>query len=145
MNTNPTVSPSTIRTIKSEPGRDNISYFKTHLSEQKEEYKQEIARLQKTHDEQTYKLCSELEKSSSLLHQYKLELDSMRIILNKKVKTDNNDLSATQDLQTKNTELTTENTKLKKDLSLLTTKYQTLFNEMQDARQYVMKIISNLD
>ncbi|CAF5025481.1 unnamed protein product, partial [Rotaria sp. Silwood1] len=48
-------------------------------------------------------------------------------------------------LQTKNIELTAENTKLKNELTILTTKYQKLSKEMQDAQQYVLKMIVHLD
>ena len=148
MNINPPIPPIIIRTVKSEPDHDNISRFKSDLIQQKQEYEQEVIRLQKTHDEQIFKLCNELEKSSSLLHQYKSELDSMRLSLNlkeKQLKTKNNELTSYQDSQTKMTELTAENTKLKQDLTVLTTKYETLLNEMQDTRQYVLKMIASLE
>jgi hypothetical protein len=146
MDINRTVSSSIIRTVKSQLGHDNDR--SRDLIEQRDEYKQEITRLKKTHDEQIYKLCKELEKSSLLIHQFKLELDSMRVSFNlkeKQLKNKNNESFSNQDLQTKNIQLITENTKLKKELSLLTTKYQTLFNEMQDAREYVLKMIASLD
>jgi chromosome segregation ATPase len=138
---NSTVSPSLIRIVKTEPGI--IIDSSRELVEQKEEYEQKMNRLQKNHDEQIYKLCYELEKSSLLIHQFKLELDSMRLKLNQK----ENQLtqSSIQDLENKNIELTTENTKLKIQLTELTSKYQILFNEMQDARQYLLSMIDKLD
>jgi hypothetical protein len=53
--------------------------------------------------------------------------------------------SSIQDLQRKNIELISENNKLKNKLTVLTTKHQILFNEMQDARQYVLNMIAGLD
>jgi hypothetical protein len=138
---NSTVSPSLIRIVKTEPGI--IIDSSRELVEQKEEYEQKINRLQKNHDEQIYKLCYELEKSSLLIHQFKLELDSMRLKLNEKEK--QLIQSSIQDLENKNIELTTENTKLKIQLTELTSKYQILFNEMQDARQYLLSMINKLD
>ncbi len=140
MNMNPTVSPSLIRIVKTEPGI--IIDSSRELVEQKEEYEQEINRLQKSHDEQIYKLCHELEKSSLLIHQFKLELDSMRLSLNQKEKQLKQ--SSIQDLENKNIELITENLKLKNQLTELTSKYNILFNEMQDARQYLLDMISSL-
>ncbi|CAF3250186.1 unnamed protein product, partial [Rotaria sp. Silwood2] len=82
MNINPINSSGTVHIVKSESGRDNNSRYKSDylrdLIKQKKEYEQEIARLKKAHNEQISKLCTELEKSSSLSYQYKLELDSMR-------------------------------------------------------------------
>jgi hypothetical protein len=148
MNINPTVSSSILRIVKCEPDLDHIVQFNNNFScdinGQKEEHEQEINRLQKTHDEQIYKFCHELEKSSLLIHQFKVELDSMRVSLTQKEMQLKNQ-SSNQDLQTKNLELVTENTKLKNELSLLTTRYQTLFNEMQEARQYVLNMITSLD
>jgi ABC-type phosphate transport system auxiliary subunit len=147
MNINSTVSSSIIRTVKSESGLDNTSGLLCDLIKRNQEYEQEIIRLQKTHDQQIYKFCNELEKSSLLIHQYEIELDLMRVSLNlkeKQLKNENSE-SFIQDLETKNIELITENTKLKKELSILTTKYQTLFKEMEDAQQYVLKMIASLD
>lgn len=115
----------------------NNNYFNSHLQKQKEEYKQEIDRLQKAHEEQINKFCYELEKSSLSIHRYKIELDEMRLKLNLKDKDYVN-------LQEKNIELFEENMKLKTQASELITKYQKLFKEMQDARQYVLKMIDNL-
>jgi hypothetical protein len=141
MNFNPTVSSSVIQTVKTEPNQHTIHHFESHINE-------EITRLKKIHGEQIFKLCNELERSSTLLHKYKLEVDTMRIMHNvkeKQIENRKHESLSDQDLQTKNIELFNENTKLKQDLSLLTTKHQTLVNEMQDARQYLMKIIENLD
>lgn len=112
----------------------DIHYLYSHLREKQ----QEIVRLKKIHEGQIYKFCSELEKSSLLIHQYKLECDTMRLSLN--LKTKNN-----QDLQTKNTELSAENVKLKNNLLMLISKYRTSYKEIQDARQYILKMIENLD
>ncbi|CAF3417730.1 unnamed protein product [Rotaria sp. Silwood1] len=152
MNSNSKVSSSTMRIAKSEQGHDTINRFKRDFSHvlirQKEEYEQAVVQLKKTHNEQICKLCNEIEKSSSLLHQYKLELDSMRTSFNiqeKQIINKNNESFSIQDLQTKNIELTAENTKLKNELTILTTKYQKLSIEMQDAQQYVLKMIVHLD
>jgi hypothetical protein len=148
MNINSIIPSNTIRTVKSEPDQDNINRLKNELIQRKQEYEQEIIQLQKTHEKQIYKLCNELDKSSSLLHQYTLELDSMRLSLNLKEKqlaNKNNELSSNQDSQTKTSELTAENAKLKEELSVLTKKYETLLNEMQDAREYVLKMIASLE
>ncbi|CAF2958192.1 unnamed protein product [Rotaria sp. Silwood2] len=152
MNINPINSSDTVHIVKSESGRDNNSRYKSNylrdLIKQKKEYEQEIARLKKAHNEQISKLCTELEKSSSLSYQYKLELDSMRTSINikeKQMKNKNNESSSIQDLKRKNVELSAENTKLKTELSILTTKYQKLSNDMQDAQQYVLKMIARLD
>ena len=134
---NPTVSPNLIRIVKTEPG---VFVDSTReLTEQKEEYEQEINRLQRNHDDQIYKLCQELEKSSLIIHQFKIELDSMRISLNQKER----QLKQTsiQDLQNKNIELTADNIKLKTELTTFKDKYRILFNEMQDARQYLLNMI----
>jgi len=136
------------RTVKFEPDYYNIEQLnRVVLNEQKEKYEQEINQLQKVHDEQIHKLCSELEKSSLLIHKYKLELDSMRLSVNlkeKQLKIKNKE-SSIQDLQRKNIELISENNKLKNELTVITTKHQILFNEMQDARQYVLNMIAGLD
>ena len=124
---NSTVFSSMIATVKSEP--DCIS----DQIEQKVKYEQEIIQLRKMYDEQIYKLRNELEKSkqSSLL----LHSDLSR----------QDEFSSNENLKTKNMELMVENTRLKKDLSIVTNKYQGLVNEMQDVRQYILKMIANLD
>ncbi len=67
----------------------------------------------------------------------------MRLSLNQKEKQLKQ--SSIQDLENQNIELITENLKLKNQLTELTSKYHILFNEMQDARQYLLNMISSLD
>ncbi|UJR23003.1 hypothetical protein I4U23_026029 [Adineta vaga] len=150
MNCNSPISPDIYRTVKCEPdNNNNIISLKNDLIQQKEDYEQRIVQLQKTHEEQISKLCNELEKSSTLLHEYKLELDLMRLELNlkeKQLKNQTNDLPCSNGyFQTESLELISENTKLKKDLTTLTTKNQLLTNEMQEARQYLLKMIAGLE
>ncbi|CAF1141821.1 unnamed protein product [Adineta ricciae] len=134
--------------VKREPDHGNIDRLKHDLVQQKEEYERQINQLKKAHDEQICKFCTELEKSSTLLHEYKLELDAMRSELNskeKQLKLQTNSVSSNDHSQAKPVELVTENIKLKKDLAALTSKYQTLNNEIQDARQYILKMIEDLE
>ena len=147
MNTNPQTSSNTIHAEKIEPDCDNRSCSKKAISNalirQKEPYEQEITRLKDTHNLQIRKLCNELENSSSMLHQYKLKLDSMRISLNIKEKQLKDTHLSNRNLQTQNTELVMENIKLKKELSRLTTEYQVLLNEVEDARRYILNKMMN--
>ncbi len=142
------MSPTMHRIVKTEPGVENIDHItNTPLIEQKARYEQEINRLKKAHDEQVYRLCNELEKSSLMIHQFKSELDTMRLALNFKenqLKTRGSD-SFIQDLQATNAELHVENIKLKEELELLRPQHKMLFNEVQDARQYVQNLIASLD
>ncbi|CAF1202137.1 unnamed protein product [Adineta steineri] len=141
--------PIYIQTIQSERGHNNVDRFKSKLIEQKEEYEQQITQLTRSHNEQVSKLCHEVEESASVLHKYKIELDSMRVKLQGQEKqiaeNTNNELCPNRNLQIKCIKLKSENRKLKKDLSKLSIKYDKLINEMEDARQYVLEMITNLD
>lgn len=137
-----TVSSNLFRIIKVEPILPESS---GDYRQGKEEYQQEIIRLRRNHDEQIVKLCQELENSSVLIHQMKFELDSTRVALNQKEKQlqIQTQSSLIDDLRTKNTDLTMENIQLKKQLTNLTNEYQILFKDMQDAREYLLTLISN--
>ncbi|CAF1136115.1 unnamed protein product [Rotaria magnacalcarata] len=145
MNTNPRLAASTIHLVKSGHGYENVNRFKNDLSKnlrkQREEYEQEIDRLKKAHNEQTNKFCNEIDRCSSLLHQYKLELDSMRTEIHIKEKQES---YVIQNLETKTSQLSNDNTKLKEELSILTNKYQTVSQEMQEARKYLLTMIASL-
>ena len=137
-----TVSSNLFRIIKVEPIFPETSGDYRHG---KEEYQQEIIRLRRNHDEQIVKLCQELEKSSVLIHQMKFELDSTRVLLNQKEKQLQIQTQSVliDDLRTKNKDLTIENTQLKNQLTNLTNEYEILFNDMQDARDYLLTVLNN--
>ncbi|CAF2018175.1 unnamed protein product [Rotaria magnacalcarata] len=145
MNTNPRLAASTIHLVKSGHGYENVNRFKNDLSKnlrkQREEYEQEIDRLKKAHNEQTNKFCNEIDRCSSLLHQYKLELGSMRTEIHIKEKQES---YVIQNLETKTSQLSNDNTKLKEELLILTNKYQTVSQEMQEARKYLLTMIASL-
>lgn len=141
-------STSTIYITDSDHDYGQMNCYQNDLSrdliQQKQEYEEEIAKLKATHHEQISKLCNEIEQNSSLLYQYRLQLDFMRTSINMKEK-QNQEPNLIQDLQTKNAELTTENTKLKNNLLKLGKKHKALSNEVQNARKYLLKMINNSD
>ena len=136
-----TVSSDLFRIIKTEPV---ISDTVNGGLVCKEDYEQEIVRLRKSHDEQIVKLCQELEQSSVLIHQMKFELDSARVTLNQKEKQlqAQTQFALIEDLRNQNKELTNENSKLKRLLIDVTNRYQMLFNDVQDAREYLLNLMN---
>jgi len=99
-----------------------------------DEYEDEIQRLQLAHNQQIGELCQEIDKSSRLVHQLKIEIDSMRILILQKDQ---------QLIQQQRIEQ--ENLKLKNDLHNLKTQYDLLATEMSDAREYMLNLIENFD
>lgn len=99
-----------------------------------DEYEDEIQRLQLVHNQQIGELCKEIDRSSRLVHQLKIENDSMRILILQKDQ---------QLIQQQRIEQ--ENLKLKTDLDNLQNKYALLAHEMSDAREYMLNLIENFD